>query len=263
MDMNQIFAELDRLYAEGKLDRAELRLQEWLREAADTDNKGAALALYNEMEGLYRTTGRAERATGVSERALALVEEMGLKGTIHHATTLLNGATANRAAGNLDKALKMYQEAFSLYRQLGQENSYQMATLYNNISQIYQEKNEHELALSYLEKALAGILALGGGDAEAATTRVNMSLSLTALGRLDEADARLKAALAYYKSEAGKRDPHYASALSAAGELAFRKGQKVEAEACLEEALTVTLKVFGENDACRILRENLEMIRKS
>lgn len=262
MDMNGVLSQVDRYCAEGNLAAAELLLRACLEKANGLGLRGAALTLYNELEGLCRTTGRAEEAAGLSERALALIGRMGLEGTVPHATTLLNAATANRAAGHLDTALEMYQEAAELYRKLGQEDSYQMAALHNNISQLYQERGRHEEALASLEKALAIVLALGGGEAEAATTRVNMALSLLALDRLEEAEGRLREAAAWYGSPQGEKDPHRGSALSAAGELAFRQGRREEAAALLERALAATLEHFGENDACRVIRENLAAVRK-
>ena len=263
MDLNKILEELDKLYAEANLDKAELRLGEWLAEAEEAGEKGIMLALYNEQEGLYRTTGRAAEAVKVSARALELVKNMGLTGTIQHAATMQNAATANRAAGNAGEALGMFEEAAALYGRLGKEDSYQMAALHNNISQIYQEREEHETALSYLEKALSVVARLDGGAAEAATTRVNMSLSLMALDRLEEAEKRIDEAMEYYKSEQGLKDSHYPSALSAAGELAFCKGEKREALALIKEALNVTLRIFGENAASEILRRNVELIEES
>ena len=104
MDVKDMLNQLDYLYNMGDLKEAERRLTNWLNQALDSRSYGTALTFYNEMEGLYRTTGRAKQAAEISDKALQLIELMGLKNTVHHATTLLNGATANRWAQNLDKA---------------------------------------------------------------------------------------------------------------------------------------------------------------
>jgi tetratricopeptide (TPR) repeat protein len=259
MDVERLLQELDALLAGGKLDQAELRLRDWIEQAEDEGRGGAALTFYNELEGILRTTGRAREAAEAADKALALIARMGLEGTVHHATTLLNAATANRAAGELDKALAMYQAAEKIYLALGQGDSYQMAALWNNISQVYQEQGKNREALDCLERALPKIMTMDCAP-EAATTRVNMALSLMALDRLDEAEERLQQAIAYYDSE-GARDPHRSSALSAAGELAFRRGEKEKALSLLEGALETTLACYGENDACRVIRENIAAVR--
>ena len=52
------------------------------------------------------------------------------------------------------------------------------------------------------------------------------------------------------------------AALAAAGELAWRRGNYDQAIGLLEKALMVTQSRFGESDACAVIRQNLEMIKK-
>lgn len=160
MEIREKLEELDLMYRRVQMSQAEESLLKWLEEAEEEGDEGARLAIYNEMEGLYRTIGRAKEAVQVSERALRLMEEMRLSGTVSHGTTLLNRATANRAAGNLEEALKLYQQAAEIFRSLGKTDGYEMASLYNNISHIYQAQGSHEQALFYLEQALALVMAM-------------------------------------------------------------------------------------------------------
>mgnify|MGYP000343903353 FL=1 len=53
MDTQQMFQELDRLYAQGKLDEAEEKMMGWMKEGLDSGNKSLCLMMCNEMEGLY------------------------------------------------------------------------------------------------------------------------------------------------------------------------------------------------------------------
>ncbi len=262
MDTQEIFKELDSLYSQGKLAEAEEKMMSWMNEGLDTGNKSLCLMMCNEMEGLYRTTGRISQAVDMSDMALSLIAGMGLTGSIHHGTTLLNAATARRMAKDSEKALSQYQEAEKIFKDLGKEESYEMASLYNNISQLYQEREEHEKALEFLDKALHLIKKMENSEAEAATTHVNKALSLMALGRLGEADEELKESLTFYASPNGVQSAHFGSALSAAGELAWRRGNYDQALGLLEKALMVTETRFGDNDACAVIRQNMEMIRK-
>ena len=100
-----MFQELDRLYAQGKLDEAEEKMMGWMKEGLDSGNKSLCLMMCNEMEGLYRNTGRVAQAVDMADMALSLIAGMGLDGSIHHGTTLLNAATARRMAGDVEKAL--------------------------------------------------------------------------------------------------------------------------------------------------------------
>ena len=262
MDTQQMFQELDRLYAQGKLDEAEEKMMGWMKEGLDSGNKSLCLMMCNEMEGLYRNTGRVAQAVDMADMALSLIAGMGLDGSIHHGTTLLNAATARRMAGDVEKALSQYREAEAIFKNLGKTDGYEMASLYNNISQIYQEQEEHEKALESLDKALELIKNMENSEAEVATTHVNRALSLMALGRLDEADEELKESLTFYASPEGVQSGHFGSALAAAGELAWRRGNYDQAIGLLEKALMVTQSRFGESDACAVIRQNLEMIKK-
>ena len=61
MDTQQMFQELDRLYAQGKLDEAEEKMMGWMKEGLDSGNKSLCLMMCNEMEGLYRNTDGLHR----------------------------------------------------------------------------------------------------------------------------------------------------------------------------------------------------------
>ena len=74
--------------------RAKEKWMGWMKEGLDSGNKSLCLMMCNEMEGLYRNTGRVAQAVDMADMALSLIAGMGLDGSIHHGTTLLNAATA-------------------------------------------------------------------------------------------------------------------------------------------------------------------------
>lgn len=262
MDIRAMLEKLDGLYVQGNLKDAEALLDQSLINALGDRNLAAALTIYNEMEGLYRTTGRAQKAAEISDSALGLIKIMKLQGTVHHATTLLNGATANRVANNLDKALQMYLEATEILENNNFGNSYQMASVHNNISHIYQEKGMHRKALHHLETAAKMIAKMPDNAAEVATTDICTALSYMALGNTDTAQKFVDKAMVYYNSADGMCDGHRGSALSAQAELCWRKGDHKKAIEIFEAALAFTLERFGESDGCAIIRRNIETVRR-
>lgn len=262
MTVEEKFRALDALFAAGDFKTAEAKLTGWIAQADRENHPAELLSLYNELEGLYRTTNRAGQAVEVSDRALALIETLGLTGTIHHATTLINGATANAVLGRTAQALELYRQAMDLLERLGQQDSYQMAALCQNISHCYQQMGEYQQALAFLRRALDLVRHFEGTQGEVATTGTSIALCLMALGRLEEAEDCLKQSLAYYESEAGTGDGHYASALSAAGELYWRTGKLEEAARCYEKALAFNRAHFGDTHSNAILADNLEKIRR-
>ena len=262
MTVQEKLQKLDEMYAEGNLAQAEKQLKNWIGDADIEFEKGAKLTFYNELIGLYRTTGRAKQGAELAEEAMALIEELGAAGTVSHGTTLLNAATVYARAALYDRSLELYAQAADIFAAQGLENSYQMAGLFNNMSRVYGEKGDDEKALSFLEEALKIISAQEDCEEEQATTWVNISYALMKLGRLEEADEYIRKAIIYYASPAGCRDPHYAAALAASAELETRRGNYEDALESYEKALTETKNHYGYNDYCRLLEQNIATVKE-
>ena len=265
MNINEKLEHLDALIASGNLPEAEKDLKSWINEAKSFGRSADQLTLFNELEGLYRVTGRAREASEISKEALAIIEEMGLTGTVHHATTLLNAATAHRAAGDLNEALSLYAEAQKIYEILKGEPGilYYNAALSNNLAQVYQELGQFEDAEKHLKKALSIIRTIPGAGSEEATTHTNLALLYSGMGRLSEAEEEINLSLHYYQTPEGAGDAHFSSAFSAAGTIAAKKGNPDEAENYFSEALSFSEKVFGDTPETRIIRKNLEAVREN
>lgn len=190
----------------------------WLAQLAQAQQEGdkaAQLTLLNELVGYYRSISRSEDSLKMAALAMGLVAEMGLAGTPACATTLVNAATAYRAAGDLSHAAMLYEDALQILEKNG-EQGYTLASLLNNMSQVYQAQGRYAEAVPLYERALVLLAPLPGVDAEIATTHSNLALSLIALQRLDEAAREIEKALALFERGPEPRDAHYGAALAAA-----------------------------------------------
>ena len=261
VDAQNLLDQVDALFRAGRISQAEEVLNSALQQASQCENNSLCITIYNELNGLYRSTGRVNKAIEASDKALALILSIGAANTTQHATSLINAATARRMAGEEDAALQQFLQAERILHTLGRQNSYEMASLRNNISQIYQDKGLHEEALSTLDKALSTVQSLENCEGDVATTRVNRAISLMRLGRFTQAEAELSQALNYYTSPQGVNSGHVGAALSAAGELAMHKGDFKKAEKMFENALTVTKARFGKNYATDVIENNLAKVR--
>ena len=262
MDKQKILAELDTLFREGKLAEAEMNMNAWLTQGIQRKDHALCLMMYNELTGLYRSTSRIPQAVEASDKALSLIPVMRIEKTPEHATTLLNAATARRMAGDKETALGQFLEAENILQALGQTDTYEMAGLKNNLSQLYQDLSQHEKALSNLDGALKIVQALGANESDVATTRINKAISLMALDRLQDAETEIQEAMRYYSSETGLNSPHRAAALSASAELAVKRGDFNKAEELYVEAMNMTKDKFGENYAYEVLSKNLADVRQ-
>lgn len=259
--MREILAELDRLYAAGDRDAAEAFLTAQMEAARSRRDHGAMLTLYNEQSGFLRSSGRPKEAVAAADRALELIRALGLEDTPPEATTRINRATAARMAGETVGALADYEQAGRILKENQGEDSYLMASLYNNMSQVYQTQGRPAEAAACLEKALTVILKQPERTAEAAVTRTNLALAQLSLDEAEKARACLEAAAVFFDSPAGEKHPHRGSWLSARAELAWKSGNPDLAAGLYEKALENIRRHYGENDAYRITAANLARVR--
>ena len=139
MDIKAVLEQLDTLFAQKKYDQAEPFLMASLEQAMKEGDDSSVVTLLNEIIGFYRDSGQHAKSMAYGKRLLALLKQMGLEGTIPYATSLLNVANACRAAGELETSLSYYQTVEVLYRNHLDENDFRFASLYNNMSLLYQE----------------------------------------------------------------------------------------------------------------------------
>ena len=155
MDMDSVLKQMNDLFAACQIERIELFLEENIERAFAMGDGNAAIRLINEMMGYLRDTGKNDKALYYCDRALNLVKQMGIEGTLNHGITLLNVANAYRAAGKLRESMVQYQAAERIFEGKLPKDDMLYASFYNNLSLLYQEMGEFEKACACLEEALA------------------------------------------------------------------------------------------------------------
>lgn len=260
MDIQKIFQELDLLFKENKLQEIEPFLLRNLDEAKDTENYGVYISVCNELIGFYRSISEYRKAFDVSEDVLLLMEELQLEHTEHFATTMLNVATAYRAAGQSEVAFTYYQRALKIYEDLLEPNDYRFAGLYNNMSILLETQDKNEEAAEYLEKAIAIIEALDGESVEMATSLTNLALIYFKQHKMEEAKEKLEAALQIFQDKGEETDAHYSAALAGVGEAYYHMKEYEKSLMAYEKALDEIKRHFGENDSFMLVASNCAAI---
>ena len=110
MNMDEIFAEIDRLFSAGDNEKAEEFMLGKLTEAAQLGDENVMVQLLNELIGHYRETSEFDKMKTFADKLLAILENSSLKGSQAHATSLLNVANAYRAAGLLKESNALHQD---------------------------------------------------------------------------------------------------------------------------------------------------------
>lgn len=256
MDINAFFAKLDTFFAGNEIDKVDPFLCASLEQAKEEEDYGAYISICNEMIGFYRSVSEFKKAFDAAEDVLLLMEELQLDQSEHFATTLLNTATAYRAAGNYKQAYVFFEQALRIYEGLISPGDYRYAGLFNNMSILLEKMERNEEAIEYAQKALAIIEKLESGEMETATTLTNLALLYFKVSDYDKAKELLERAIALFEKNGDATDAHYSGALAGIGEAWYHMHDYDKALAAYEKALQEVEKHFGKNMSYAVLCEN-------
>ncbi len=261
-EIERFLAGLDAIFAahDGPT-RAETYLRDGLAAAEEANDDGSRLSILNELLGLYRSTGRHDDGAMTAQRTLALADHMGLAGTDAYVTTLINVATAYRAAGRHPEALDAYTQALAMARASMGPHDRRIAALHNNMSILHSETGDADSARGELTAALAILEASSvdpGADIDIATTLTNLSLVCHDIGKGEEAARHAHRSLEIFRHGGHVNDAHYAAAVAGHAEASFRMGRVEDAVALYRQALGIVAECYGAgSDAYAVTAENL------
>nr|MCR5283502.1 tetratricopeptide repeat protein [Lachnospiraceae bacterium] len=278
MDMNQVYATLDEMFASGRNAQAEAYLIECMQSASRQEDYQSLIMLLNEMIGYCRETGQKEKSIGYASQVIELMQSLGLEGTVAYATTLLNVANALRAAGKLQEAYQFYMEVFPIYEANLRPDDFYYASLYNNLSLLLQEMGDYEKAIECLQKALVLAEHTQGKEFEVYVTHANIASTLCKLAQQEkekerqlgitferpqlarsyeiatEAATEAEEAVEGFIHEQVK-DQHMAAALTAYADAALLLGQYRDAMRYLKDAAQMVEQTVGRTEAYERIEE--------
>lgn len=254
--------EIERLFEENRAKDAEKFMLNAVREAQSYGDKSFELQMLNELIGYYRQTSEKEQLVKVIERSITIADEMGLKehAKIPYATTLLNAANGYRSIGNLDKAKQYYEIVSTIYQESLQSDSMLYAGLYNNMSLLYQETGEYQLAGECLLKALS-IVTHNQAPFEIAVTYANLANVTVQLKEYEKAKEYALEAIHRFE-ERNTFDPHYCAGISALGMCYFYEGDYQKAYDLFQKGMDIVEKSVGQNTQYVRLKENRDACKK-
>ena len=238
-------------------------LEQAMVDAENADDEAGLLTVLNETMGFYRSQGRHKDNQWIVQRALELAARMGLTtGTSEAwATTLINCATAMRAAKQYDQAEDLYHQAQDVCRHSLAPTDRRLAALHNNLSMLYSETNRPDKAELELREALRIIEASSVNpdeDIDVASSHTNLALTLLTEHKLEGAHWHAAKALDIYKTGHLEHSAHYASALAGYAQVCFAEKRYADAVAGYRHALDVIEECYGKDtDYWRITEDNL------
>lgn len=277
-DAAQFYNELDEMFANhASADAIETYLLRKLTEANPLQ-----LSILNELMGFYRSRGEHTKNQPIINRALNLANKMQLAGTEAGTTTLINAATSLRAAGDYDRAEKIYTQALNESAMtLGAKNR-KLAALHNNLSMLYSETGRTHDAIEELNQALE-ILQNTSTDPERdidiAATHTNLALAMlqectkecshpntstnSKSATLESAFEHASTSVRMYIAGNNENQPHYASALAGFAQVQCARGEYAQAEESYSKALDLIARCYGkDSESYAITAENLRQMRE-
>lgn len=238
-------------------------LEQAMVDAENAGDEAGLLTVLNETMGFYRSQGRHKENQWIVQRALELAARMGLTtGTSEAwATTLINCATAMRAAQQYDQAEDLYHQAQSVCRHSLAPTDRRLAALHNNLSMLYSETNRPDKAELELREALRIIEVSSvnpDADIDVASSHTNLALTLLTEHKLEGAHWHAAKALEIYRTGHLEHSAHYASALAGFAQVCFAERRHADAVTGYRHALAVIEECYGKDtDYWRITADNL------
>lgn len=283
----QFYSELDEMFANhAGADAIESYLLRKLAEAQAAAETSAAneeanslqLSILNELMGFYRSRGEHAKNQPIIDNALDLAKKMNLAGSEAGTTTLINAATSLRAAGDYDRAEKIYTQALNeSAATLGAKNR-KLAALHNNLSMLYSETGNTSEAIEELNQALEILQNTSTDpdhDIDIAATHTNIALAMlqectkpseSTNSKSDSLNAAFKHAstsVRMYVAGNNENQPHYASALAGFAQVQCARGEYAQAAESYSKALDLIAECYGkDSESYAITAENLRQTRK-
>ncbi|MBQ7642324.1 MAG: tetratricopeptide repeat protein [Clostridia bacterium] len=184
--VGRVLDKADEYFSRNDYEGAERHFLYWLKEAKEGGDLRGEFALRNELMGLYRKRGKKEKAYENVERAVALIDEIGLGGGISAGTAFVNAGTVYKSFGEPEKALPFYEKALKIYDKELSGDDGRKGALYNNealclcdLKRFAEAREKYRLAVKVMEK-------VKGGELEIAITYLNLADLIAAEKGLEE-----------------------------------------------------------------------------
>ena len=191
----RVVQKLDDYMSRRDYDGAERHLLYWLSEAERGNDLRGELLVRNELVGHYRKAGDRDKAFAHAERALALVDELELAGSVSAGTTYVNAATANSAFGEHQRALELFEKAKTVYEAERRTQKHLLGGLYNNMALSCQALGRYDEAFRLYEKAMDAMSGVAYGELEQAITCLNMADAVAGRDGIEAGEGQIFALL--------------------------------------------------------------------
>ncbi len=211
--VDRIISKVDGLFAVNNYTEAGRVLEYWKEEAKALEDMRGLLAIESELIGYYRKQNDKEKALLSVKSALLLTDQTEQGNMASGATVFINCATAYKAFGMPNEALKLYLQAEEIYKRCLPISDARFGGLYNNMALALAELGSFDDAERSYFSALDVMKNISGGEAESAITYINLAHMYENCGRTEKINSCMKKAYELLHSESLTHDGYYAFVL--------------------------------------------------
>ena len=154
INVGRFLTKLDGFLNTNDMSGAERCLDYWAEEAAALGDKRGLLTVTNEQIGFYRRLGDKDKAVVACEKALQLLAELDVEGTVSGETVAVNIATTLGAYGMFDRAMAVFAHVDDAFRRNNATDSYEYAAFVNNLASTQYLCGMYDKAESNLMRAV-------------------------------------------------------------------------------------------------------------
>ena len=212
------------------------------------NNTNVALSLNNLGYALW-TENKLVEAEETTQRALDIRKRLLPPGHPDIGMTLVNLAGIQWARARFSQVEETFREAAQSFEKAG--NSVAVGVVQANLGTVYARRGDLEGAQNIHEKTLAERRKLFNGKdhPHLEISQTQLALVLTARGKLDEAEAKLREAMAMQERLGLGKHPEVADALFGMGIVLAGRGDWAAAEEKHQQALAIRIEVLkGEEN---------------
>lgn len=212
--VKRVIGKADEYYNKNDLAGAKRHLEYWEKEANALNDFNGELSVVDELLGLYRKNGDKENAFRAIERALLLVDNLGLKDAVSGATIYLNAATTYKAFGKFDLSIPLYEKALKIYSENLDKTDVRFGGFYNNYALALTDAGEYEKAEECYFNAIKVMEKAENGKPDLAITYVNFAHLYETVNKADKITDCLFKAYGLLNDDENVKNGYYAYVLS-------------------------------------------------
>lgn len=181
----RVIGRLDELFAHNDLEGAVELLEYWNNEAQNIGDSRGRLEILNEQIGIYRRTYERDKALGVVNDALQIIESEGIDSTLSVGTIYINIATTLKAFGKTPEAMPYYEKAEQIYSSFANVPAFKLAALNNNKASAFAELGDFKSAEKCYLSAIEILKSSSEYFGEIAVSYVNLAHLYEDMAQLD------------------------------------------------------------------------------